>query len=137
MSKQHSYYTLNDFKIEFLAPENTNEKISLSHVDHNTETYDGNFVQGTEYSRNVSLFILRMQEKFLLPHSTVCELICRISELQNDIISLIKQSVVEILKENNVNDILKTVLSNFMGRLSSPLNIMKSKHLQKKYLKKT
>ena len=72
----------------------------------------------------------------MLSHSTACELICGISELQNDIISLIKQYVAENLKENNVNDTFNKVLSNLMGDLSSLLNIMKSKHLQKKYLKK-
>ena len=136
LSKQHSYYTLYDFIFEILAPQNTNEWIPLSYVDHNTENFGGNFEQGTEYSRNVSLFILRMQEKILLSHSIVCELICGISELQNDIISLIKQYVAENLKENNVNDTFNKVLSNLMGDLSSLLNIMKSKHLQKKYLKK-
>ncbi|GBL99579.1 hypothetical protein AVEN_68841-1 [Araneus ventricosus] len=54
-----------------------------------------------------------MQEKFLLPSSTICELINAVNEFQTDSVSLTKQSIVETLKESNVNEnVLNLVLNN-------------------------
>ncbi|GBM39942.1 hypothetical protein AVEN_250260-1 [Araneus ventricosus] len=54
-----------------------------------------------------------MQEKFLPPNSTICELINAVNEFQTNTVSLTKQSIVETLKENNVNEnVLNLVLNN-------------------------
>ncbi|GBN40526.1 hypothetical protein AVEN_120917-1, partial [Araneus ventricosus] len=78
-----------------------------------------------------------MQEKFLLPNSTICELINAVNEFQTDTVSLSKQSIVETLKENNVNDnVLNLVLNNpAVSNLNSTFNVMKSQYAQKKFLK--
>lgn len=143
LARYHSCYALNDFKSEILTPSKKEASLQLSTpilpngVENVIQNFGENFIQMSNYNRNVALFILKMKEICLLSHSTICELINGVFELQNDTISLTKQSIIEALKKNNVNDnTLRSVSNNFpMNNLSSVFDIMKSHHAQKKFLR--
>ena len=93
-------------------------------------------MQISQYHKNVILFILKIQAKYLLPESTVRDLIDDIMELQSDVISLSKQSIINVFENEKFSDsILSSVLAAFPNdSLFTAFNIMKSKRLQRNYL---
>lgn len=60
----------------------------------------------------MSLFILKMQEKFLLPQTTISELITGVSQVQDNATAFLKCNIINILKENNVPDSILWSVSN-------------------------
>lgn len=99
---------------EILTHVKNRNQVQLSQsVPNHVENFRENSILIPDYNRNVVLFISKMQEKFLLPSSTICELINAVNEFQTGSVSLTKQSIVETLKENNVNEkVLNLVLNN-------------------------
>lgn len=64
-----------------------NEQLSTlilpNHVENVSEIGE-NFIQMSDYNSNVALVILKMEKFCLLSHSTICEIINGVYELQND-----------------------------------------------------
>lgn len=147
LTRYHSWYGANDFKSEYVSTLTKIPNLSVSQITEDTipikssigseeVTHTDNSLQISQFKRNVVLFILKMQAKYLLPESTVNDLINDIIELQSDIISMSKQSIIKVFENNNFSDsVLSSVLDALPNdKLFSTFNIMKSKCLQKNYL---
>lgn len=135
LSRHHPCYTINDFKSDILSSVGTNSSntFQLLNADavpslnsNDSETILENSVQMSQYDKNVVLFILKMQEKFLLPDSTINEMINEVNELQNDTVSLVtffhirgfkleSSKGVTILDLQNFVDVYPLSIYNYKG----------------------
>ena len=92
-----------------------------------------------EFKRNVSLFIIKMQEKFLLSEAVVHELIDGMSILQEQNIVLFKHIVLNILKKHKCDFAVHKAILNELSFniLGTTLSMLNSVHLKTKFMVKT
>ena len=134
--RHHPHCVPDDFKPEILGKasdlhySDATESILSSHFELSAISLEK--LSLIEYQRSVVLFILKMQEKCLLPDSTMFELINGMTGLQQNVISLFAKSVNEIADSILISD---TIISCTTNQFCEIFNVMKSQHLKNKFLK--
>lgn len=131
----HDNVTINSLDKSVISSFRT--EVSVDDFDPNLQPVDDIHQSENDFKKNVSLFILKMQEKFLLPQTTIAELIAGMSQVQNNAAALLKIKIVNILKENGIsNSILQSVCNVPLSNdLNTTFTMLNSVHLKTKYMK--
>lgn len=145
ISKYHPSFKTTDLKSDILTnvPNDSPSEIPVqpSTINPSCETSSGSFdiaicSEKCDIRKNISLFVIQMQEKFLLPESVISELISGMSQLHDDSIELFKHRVIDCLKRNCVGDSILKYVSDLpsSNAVKSTYHAMTSSHLKSKFM---
>lgn len=90
-----------------------------------------------EFKRNISLFVIKMQEKFLLPQSVISELVLGMNQVQEENIALFKHNVLNLIQKFDGSFAISDAVLNEQSykAFNSTLSMLNSAHQKTTYMK--